>query len=146
MKYITFDLAKIYHFFEKLGDFSYWYISLYRHVRKLKVAQNSIRTTTLPIPSQTKPKQRSKPHFFTLQFHQKWNNFFFLLRRISGFINIFYMAQEQKKSIDRTFAQFMQPDLGFRTGVRSTPSPVNFYGAYGPSNKYGHVFFRPCIH
>ena len=27
------------------------------------------------------------------------------------------MAQEQKESIDRTFAQFMQPDLGFRTGV-----------------------------
>ena len=36
---------------------------------------------------------------------------------ISGFINIFYMAQEQKESIDRTFVQFMQPDLGFRTGV-----------------------------
>ena len=28
------------------------------------------------------------------------------------------MAQEQKESIDRTFDQFMQPDLGFRTGVR----------------------------
>ena len=27
------------------------------------------------------------------------------------------MAQEQKESIDRTFDQFMQPDLGFRTGV-----------------------------
>ena len=27
------------------------------------------------------------------------------------------MAQEQKESIDRTFAQFIQPDLGFRTGV-----------------------------
>ena len=27
------------------------------------------------------------------------------------------MAQEQKESIDRTFVQFMQPDLGFRTGV-----------------------------
>ena len=28
------------------------------------------------------------------------------------------MAQEQKESIDRTFDQFMQSDLGFRTGVR----------------------------
>ena len=27
------------------------------------------------------------------------------------------MAQEQKESIERTIAQFMQPDLGFRTGV-----------------------------
>ena len=27
------------------------------------------------------------------------------------------MAQEQKESIDSTFDQFMQPDLGFRTGV-----------------------------
>ena len=27
------------------------------------------------------------------------------------------MAQEQKESIDRTFDQFMQMDLGFRTGV-----------------------------
>ena len=27
------------------------------------------------------------------------------------------MAQEQKESIDRTFAQFMQPGLGFRTCV-----------------------------
>ena len=27
------------------------------------------------------------------------------------------MAQEQKESIDRTFVQFMQPDLSFRTGV-----------------------------
>ena len=27
------------------------------------------------------------------------------------------MAQEQKEFIDRTFVQFMQPDLGFRTGV-----------------------------
>ena len=27
------------------------------------------------------------------------------------------MAQEQKESIDRTFDQFMQLDLGFRTGV-----------------------------
>ncbi len=30
------------------------------------------------------------------------------------------MTQEQKESIDRTFAQFMQPDLGFRTGVICT--------------------------
>ena len=29
------------------------------------------------------------------------------------------MAQEQKESIDRTFVQFMQLDLGFRTGVYS---------------------------
>ena len=27
------------------------------------------------------------------------------------------MTQEQKESIVRTFAQFIQPDLGFRTGV-----------------------------
>ena len=27
------------------------------------------------------------------------------------------MAQEQKESIDRTFDQFMQLDLGFSTGV-----------------------------
>ena len=31
------------------------------------------------------------------------------------------MAQEQKESIDRTFDQFMQPDLGFRTGVWGNP-------------------------
>ena len=29
------------------------------------------------------------------------------------------MAQKQKESIDRTFEQFMQPDLGFGTGVSS---------------------------
>ena len=31
------------------------------------------------------------------------------------------MAQEQKESIDRTFVQFIQPDLGFRTGVVTIP-------------------------
>ncbi len=36
--------------------------------------------------------------------------------------DLFYMAQEQKGPIDRTFAQFMQPDL-FRTGVISINLP-----------------------
>ena len=35
------------------------------------------------------------------------------------------MALEQKEFIDRTFDQFMQPDLGFRTGVEyDAKSPV----------------------
>ncbi len=86
---------------------------------KIKIAQISYRTNTLQIPIQTKPKQRSKPHFFTPNFTKSEITFFFLLFRISGFINILYMAQEQKESIDRIFVQFMQPDLGFRTGVNS---------------------------
>ena len=31
---------------------------------KIKIAQNSIRTTTLQVAIQTKPNQGSKPHFF----------------------------------------------------------------------------------
>ena len=46
------------------------------------------------------------------------------------------MAQEQKESIDRTFVQFMQLDLGLRTGVHHMEKPFNINGYNPQLNQY----------
>ena len=40
---------------------------------KIKIAQNSIGTTTLQVAIQTKPNQGSKPHFLTTQLSSAWD-------------------------------------------------------------------------